>query len=124
MGETYLVRFDEGEDILEALEEFSKERDIEYANPIRVSGYITNISIVTTGMNAGMDKHNYKGPFRVNAISGKIQKAKQGGYRIDLNVAVSGIGVGSITGTLMQARAGEALEISVKKIDLSKMIES
>lgn len=61
--------------------------------------------------------------FEVNAMSGKLYK-RGPDLEIKVNVLISSTGFTPLTGELLEGKAAGELQITIRKIDLKKMIEA
>ncbi|MFA5125774.1 MAG: DUF296 domain-containing protein [archaeon] len=123
MGNTYTVILDDGEEIFPALETFAKENDIGYGFISGGKGALKDFDIISHGQRGTVEKISYKREFEVNALSGKIEvKGKE--VRLKMNALISSSGFTPVTGELLSGKAAGSLQITIKKVDLKKMIEA
>jgi predicted DNA-binding protein with PD1-like motif len=119
----FTVVLDDGEDIFVALETFAKENDIVYGFVAGGKGAIKDFDIISHGQRGTVERVNYKREFEVNALSGKIEYRNKTA-RININALISSSGFTPVTGELLSGKAAGSLQITIKKVDLSKMIEA
>ncbi len=119
----FTVVLDDGEDIFTALETFAKENDIVYGFVAGGKGAIKDFSIISHGQRGTVERVDYKREFEVNALSGKIEYRNKEA-RIKMNALISSSGFTPVTGELLSGKAAGSLQITIKKVDLSKMIEA
>jgi len=123
MGSTYTVILDDGEEIFPALETFAKENDIGYGFISGGKGALKDFDIISHGQRGTVEKISYKREFEVNALSGKVEvKGKE--VRLKMNALISSSGFTPVTGELLSGKAAGSLQITIKKVDLKKMIEA
>jgi predicted DNA-binding protein with PD1-like motif len=65
----------------------------------------------------------HKKEFEVNAMSGKLEYRDKE-TRLKLNVLISSSGFTPQSGELLSGKTAGRLEISIKKMDIEKMIEA
>jgi predicted DNA-binding protein with PD1-like motif len=123
MSSTYTVILEDGEEIFPALETFSKENEISYGFISGGKGALKDFDIISHGQRGTVERINYKREFEVNALSGKID-VKGNEIRIKMNALISSSGFTPVTGELLSGKAAGSLQITIKKIDLKKMIEA
>ncbi|VVB76265.1 Uncharacterised protein [uncultured archaeon] len=119
----FTVVLDDGEDIFSALETFAKENDIVYGFVAGGKGAIKDFDIISHGQRGTVERVNYKREFEVNALSGKIEYRNKEA-RIKINALISSSGFTPVTGELLSGKAAGSLQITIKKVDLKKMIEA
>jgi len=119
----FTVVLDDGEDIFVALETFAKENDIVYGFVAGGKGAIKDFDIISHGQRGTVERVNYKREFEVNALSGKIEYRNKEA-RIKMNALITSSGFTPVTGELLSGKAAGSLQITIKKVDLSKMIEA
>jgi len=111
----------EGEDVIERLKKFCEEEKADYYLIIGGSGRIKDYSMISSSRGARIDTEIGREPIDVTAVSGKIENVK-GRFSATVNVSLSRSGFNTISGQLTKAKAGNALEIGLRKIDESKII--
>jgi len=119
----FTVVLDDGEDIFEGLSTFAKENDIVYGFVAGGKGAIKDFDIISHGQRGTVERVNYKREFEVNALSGKIEYRNKEA-RIKINALISSSGFTPVTGELLSGKAAGSLQITIKKVDLKKMIEA
>jgi predicted DNA-binding protein with PD1-like motif len=123
MGNTYTVILDDGEEIFPAIESFAKENNIGYGFIAGGKGAIKDFDIISHGQRGTVEKINYKREFEVNALSGKVEiKGKE--VRIKMNCLISSSGFTPISGEILNGKAAGSLQITIKSVDMKKMIEA
>jgi predicted DNA-binding protein with PD1-like motif len=123
MGSTYTVILDDGEDIFSGLEAFVKEKVISYGFIAGGKGAIKDFDIISHGQKGTVEKVNYRREFEVNALSGKIEvKGKE--IKVKMNALISSSGFTPVTGELLCGKTAGSLQISIKTVDMKKMIEA
>ena len=122
---TGIVRIvlEDGEDIYKSIKEVMKENKIDYGMIETGKGAIKDFEIVSHGQRGTVENFMHKKEFEVNAMSGKLQRVGKD-YRIKVNILISSSGFTPQSGELITGKAAGRLEISLKKIDLGKMIEA
>jgi len=123
MGSTYTVILDDGEDIFTGLETFAKENNIIYASFVSVKGAIKDFDIISHGQRGTVEKINYKREFEVNALSGKVELKGQE-VRVKMNALISSSGFTPVSGEILGGKAAGSLQITIKSVDMKKMIEA
>jgi predicted DNA-binding protein with PD1-like motif len=123
MGNTYTVILDDGEDIFTGLETFTKENNIGYAFIVSGKGAIKDFDIISHGQKGTVEKINYKREFEVNALSGKIELKGQE-VRVKMNSLISSSGFTPVSGEILGGKAAGSLQITIKSVDMKKMIEA
>jgi len=123
VGNTYTVILDDGEDIFSAIETFIRENNIGYGFVAGGKGALKDFDIISHGQRGTVEKINYKREFEVNALSGKVEmKGKE--VRIKVNALISSSGFTPVTGELLGGKAAGSLQITIKSVDMKKMIEA
>lgn len=115
------LKIEENSDIIQKVSELMEQEKLSEIQFVSAKGKIRNPEIVSSGRSGSVLTHNLKGDFEVNAISGSIFKSKKT-TEPQVNVAVAQTGANSKIGKLVKAKAGKDLELTLRKIDLSKMI--
>lgn len=123
MGNTYTIILDDGEEIFPAIATFSKENGITYGFISGGKGALKDFDIISHGQRGTVEKINYKREFEVNALSGKID-IKGNEVRVKMNALISSSGFTPVTGELLNGKAAGSLQITVKSVDMKKMIEA
>ena len=122
---TGIVRIvlEDGEDIYKSIKEVMKESKIDYGMIETGKGAIKDFELVSHGSRGTVENFAHKKEFEVNAMSGKLQRVGKD-YRIKANILISSSGFTPQSGELINGKAAGRLEITIKKIDLGKMIEA
>ena len=123
MAEFYVLKMKDNDNVIEGIHSFMRERDMKLAVPVMAYGKIKDFELLTLGKGRHLQKENAGSGFEVNAISGKIH-TDQEGYYTNISVILSRNGVGSTHGTLKSALVDDFLELKLRKINLSKIIEA
>lgn len=125
MGEnTFVLKLNDSADIIEGIEKLAKEQEIDYGMFISASGKIKNFELVSNEPKSGLSKNRFDSEFGLQAISGKIQRNRDG--KVSSNIRVSVTSRSSYTpqaGQLLSGKASGVLEIGIRKVDLKKIIE-
>ena len=123
MGNTYTVILDDGEEIFPTIMNFAKENNIVYGFIAGGKGALKDFDIISHGQRGTVEKINYKKEFEVNALSGKVE-ARGNEVRLKMNALISSSGFTPVTGELLSGKAAGSLQITIKSVDLKKMIEA
>jgi len=123
MSTNFTLILEDGEEIFKSLETFAKENEITYGILVGGKGALKDFDIISHGQRGTVEKINYRREFEVNALSGKIE-VKNTGVKIKINALVSSSGFTPITGELISGKAAGSLQITIRKVDLKKMIEA
>jgi len=121
MGETKILKFDDGEDVIEAIREFAGKNGIQQAFIKQAEGKIKDFEISAFSGKGGINNIREKGEQEIIAINGQIIGNSKS-ITVQLKVSVARPGLNSVSGTLISAKACDGLEIAVEKKDMSKMI--
>lgn len=117
------IVLEDGEDIYKSIKEVMKESKIDYGMVETGKGAIKDFELVSHGQRGTVENFTHKKEFEVNAMSGKLQRVGKD-YRIKVNILISSSGFTPQSGELIAGKAAGRLEITIKKIDLGKMIEA
>ncbi|MEM0360498.1 MAG: DNA-binding protein [Candidatus Diapherotrites archaeon] len=120
---TCVLKLGDGADIMEGLQKIADEKGIDYGFLVSCSGRIKEFELLSTSSGGGVDKMKFVNPFEVNAISGKIQKQK-GKLTSHIRVSVTSTGFTPLAGQLISGKAAGSFEISIRKVDMKKIIEA
>ncbi|MEK6959478.1 MAG: DUF296 domain-containing protein [archaeon] len=123
MTETLTLIVQDGEDIFNAIEDFTKQNDIGYGMVVSAKGAMKKFNLIGHGRKGTIDNVSNTAEFEVDAMSGKIQK-KGDKVTVKMNALVSSSGFTPLSGELISGKASGKLVIGIKKIDLKKMIEA
>ncbi len=99
-----------------------EKKRIEFAMPVMAYGKIKNFELLTLGKRAYIFKDFSGNGYEVAAMSGKIHKSPDG-YYTNITVIVNKSFATTAHGLLRKALADEFLEIKLRKINLSNIIE-
>lgn len=121
MANAFTLKIEEGTDVLAKVAEMLEKEKIGEIVFLSAKGYLRDPEVVTHGTNAKVNAEKLRGEYEVSAISGSMLR-KSGAIDPQVNVAVTQTGVNTKIGHLVKAKAGRGLELSLRKIDLSKMI--
>lgn len=114
----------DGEDIMIGIRRYAKQNEIHNGFIVGAVGAIKEFQIVSHGQRGSVERLNQKSKeFEVNAMSGKLYK-KGNDFDIKINVLLSSTGFTPLTGELVDGKAAGGLSITIRKIDLKKMIEA
>ncbi|AJF60021.1 MAG: DNA-binding protein [Candidatus Diapherotrites archaeon] len=120
---TIVLELREGEDILDAVREASKQYSINFGFFVEADGTLKDCELVYNEPKRGIVKTAFRDTFKITAISGQIQKEKDGSINPLMNVALLGSRTGSKSGLLVGGKASKALKIRLRKVDLAKIIK-
>jgi predicted DNA-binding protein with PD1-like motif len=112
------------EDINVGLRRFAKQNEINNGFIVGAVGAIKEFKMVSHGRKGSVENMTQKSKeFEVNAMSGKLYKHGND-LEIKVNVLISSTGFTPLTGELLEGKAAGELQITIRKIDLKKMIEA
>ena len=125
MGDSnfYTMKLSDGEDLIQNILDLVKEKQIEYGEIISGRGKIREFELVSTGQKRSLDKSFFSESFGISAIAGKIKMSK-GEILHTINVSVSKSGYNATKGQLMRATVDGDFEITIRKVNLGKIIEA
>ncbi|MDO8538721.1 MAG: DNA-binding protein [archaeon] len=125
MGDTnfYTMKLSDGEELIQNILELVKEKQITYGEIISGRGKIREFELVSTGQKRSLDKSFFSESFGISAITGKVRMSK-GEIFHTINVSVSKSGYNATKGQLMRGIVDGELEITVRKVNLAKIIEA
>ncbi len=118
----FVLRIDNGEDIIKKIEEFAKQNEIEFGYFTAGNGTIRDFELVSIENKGGVTKNKFREESDLRAVSGKIEKNRLGKPDINLRVSVGLNSLSNKSGQLASGKAGRALEISIKKVNMKKII--
>ena len=121
MENTYVLKLNDGKDIIEELKKIATEENIEYGLFVSASGAIKDFELVSTEPKGGMSRTAFKQTYEINSISGKVVCFK-GKCEINIRVSVSDTGFTSQAGQLMNGKASGMLEIGIRKVNMKNII--
>ena len=121
---TFVLSLSENSNLIEELEKFAVEKEIEYGLFISASGKIKDCEITSIEPKGGMSRIKLSGENELNAISGKIEKDKKNKVTINLRVSVGTTDFSNKSGQLINAKAGRVLQIGIRKVNTSKIIKA
>jgi len=114
----------DGEDIIEGIKNFTKQNEIHNGFIVGALGAIKEFEMISHGRRGSVEKMTQRSKeFEVNAMSGKIYK-KGNDLEIKINILISATGFTPVTGELVNGKVAGGLQITIRKIDLKKMIEA
>ena len=122
-GNTFILKLNDGADVLEELRKLVREQRISYAFVENASGRVKDFQLVSMAPNGRVESNYFKDACEVNAMHGKVQRI-QGDFVVNVRVLASRTGFTGISGQLLKGRADGELVIELRKVDLSKMIEA
>ena len=117
----FVLKIEENQDVFKKILELMDKDKISEIVFIKAAGKLRDPEVVTHGKQGSVSTNHMKGDYEVNAISGSISRKKGLTYH-QVNVAVTQTGTNAKIGHLKSAKAGKDFELTLKKIDLSKMI--
>ena len=118
----FVLKLGNNSDIIAELHKFAEEQGIDYGFIESGMGRIKDFELILHGPRASVSRLDTKDVFEINSISGNMQKAKGGMLQLSLKAAVSRTGFTSKIGQLIRAKAAGTVEISVRKVNLKKII--
>ena len=121
---TFVLILDDNSDVIGELEKFVRENEMEYCLLVSGSGKIKEFELILHEPKDGLNKARFENGFELNAISGKIQKAKDGKINTNIKVSVTSTGFTPKAGQLVSGKASGMLEISVRKVGFGGIIEA
>jgi len=121
MENTYVLKLNEGKDIIEEIKRVAEEEKIEYGMLVSASGSIKEFELVSTEPRGGMSRTAFKQSYEINSISGKVMCSK-GKCDVNIRVSVSDTGFTSQAGQLIKGRASGMLEIGIRKVNMKNII--
>lgn len=121
---TFILSLDDGSDVIRELEKFVRENEMEYCLLVSGSGKIKEFELILHEPNGGLNRARFENEFELNALSGKIQKAKDGKINTNIKVSVTSTGVTPKAGQMVSGKAAGVLEISVRKVGFGGIIEA
>ena len=122
--QTFLLKMSEGADVFEELEKLARASKIDYAFIVSGYGRIKDFELISHESKGGISRAKFGSEFEVNAMSGKVQLLKGGKFAASLRVSVSSTGFTSKAGQIVAGKAGKSLEIGLRKVDFSRIIEA
>ncbi len=121
MENTYVLKLNDGKNIIEELKRVAIEEKIEYGMLVSASGSVKDFELVSSEPRGGMSRTSFKQSYEINSISGKIMCSK-GQCDINIRVSVSDTGFTSQAGQLIKGNASGMLEIGIRKINMKNII--
>jgi predicted DNA-binding protein with PD1-like motif len=119
-----ILDLSDGDDIMIGINRFAKQNEIHNGFIVGAVGAIKEFEMISHGRRGSVEKMNQKSKeFEVNAMSGKIYK-KGSELEIKINMLISSTGFTPITGELIDGKVAGGLQITIRKVDLKKMIEA
>ncbi len=117
----FVLKIEENGDVFQKVAEFMENEKLSEIVFVNVKGKLRDPEVVRHGKQGSVFANKLKGDYEVNAISGSMfrKKAMKGQQ---VNVAITQTGTNAKIGHLVKAKAGKDFELTLKKIDLSKMI--
>src|SRR3989338_7947212 len=122
-GNVFILKLKDGMEVMEELRKFAEQETIKYGVILGAVGKLKDFELVAFRERGVVEKKHLKEPHELNSASGKVQW-HGGKYTVHMNVAVGERSFKSTNGQLMHGKAGSDLEISVRKVDLGKIIEA
>jgi len=121
MENTYVLKLNDGKDIIEEIKRVAEEEKIEYGMLVSASGSVKEFELVSTEPRGGMSRTSFKQSYEINSISGKVMCSK-GKCDINIRVNVSDTGFTSQAGQLIKGKASGMLEIGIRKVNMKNII--
>jgi len=119
----FSLKFSDGEDVVGGILNFAKEKEIEYGEIVSGRGKIRDFELVSTGQKRALDRLFYAESFSISAISGKLHSIK-GEMTHSINVSITKSGYNATKGQLLKATADGPVELTIRKVNLGKIIEA
>ena len=119
----FVLKLKDGMDIIGELKKFAEKEEIKYGVLLGAVGKIKDFELVAFRERGVVEKRQLKEPHELNSISGKVQWLG-GKYGAHLNIAVGEKSFKAVNGQLMHGQAAGDLEISIRKVNLGKIIEA
>lgn len=116
-----VLSFSENENIITEVTNLMKNENQSYVEFVDAKGSVKEFTVLSSGQGGALNSMSFNDPFSVNAIHGKIEKIK-GQFMPIVYVSLTRNGVGSLSGQLVKAKAVEGLEITARKVNMSKII--
>lgn len=116
-----VFKIDENKDVFEKVAELMEKENTAEMVFVKAEGKIRAPEIVSHGKQGSVFSQKLKGDYEVNAISGSL-KRKKGQTISQVNIAITHTGTNAKIGHLVKAKAGKDFVLTLRKIDLSKMI--
>ncbi len=123
MAEFFVLKLKDNDNVIEGIHEVMREKNIKLAVPVLAHGRVKDFELVTLGRGRRLVKNDSGQGFDVNAVSGKIH-TDSSGYYTNISIILSRNGSDSAHGELKDAFVDEFLELKLRKINLSKIIEA
>ncbi len=121
MAEIFVLKLNEGVELIEELTKFAKKESIDYGLLISAKGMLKKIDLIT---NTGENKQHFKEKCDIDSISGEIKKLNNGKYDVSVRAALSSNGFSSKSGKILKGFVFGNLEIQMRKVNVSKIIEA
>ena len=121
--EFYVLRLKDNDSVIDKIHEFMADKSNDLVVPVLAYGKIKDFEMITLGKSRHLMKENSGQGFEINAINGKIH-TDSGGFYTNISVILSRNGSGSAHGELKSALVDEFLELKMRKINLSKIIQA
>lgn len=121
---TFVLKLEDGADVIAGLEKLARENNIDYGLLISACGKIKEFELLSNTSKKSVDSLKVEAAFDVQAISGKIENNKKNGLQTHVRVSIVNTGFTAKSGQLIRAKAAGNLEIGVRKVDMGKIIYS
>jgi predicted DNA-binding protein with PD1-like motif len=121
LAEIFVLKLNEGVELIEELTKFAKKESIDYGLLISAKGMLKKIDLIT---NTGENKQHFKEKCDIDSISGEIKKLNNGKYDVSVRAALSSNGFSSKSGKILKGFVFGNLEIQMRKVNVSKIIEA
>ncbi len=120
---TCVLKLKDDSDIMKELENLARDNSISYGLIVSGFGKLKEFELVSNAPAGGVNKMNFASAFELNAISGKVQ-IERGKFVPHIRVSVTSTGFTPVSGQLIRGKAAGKLEIGIRKIDTSRIIEA
>jgi len=116
------IELKDNENIIKTIEDYAKENEIQNALFLNAKGKIKDYEIISIESKGSIGKTRLKTEQEIKAVSGKIEKTKDGKFNIYLRISLNSTLTKNNSGQLTDGKASGPLEIEIKKVDHKKMI--
>ncbi|MBS3062617.1 MAG: DNA-binding protein [Candidatus Diapherotrites archaeon] len=119
----FVLKLKDDLDVVGEVERFCEKEHIKYGVLLGAVGKLKEFEVVAFRERGVIEKKFFREAHELNSVSGKIQWLG-GKYTSHINVAVGEKSFRSINGQLMRGKAAGDLELTIRKVDLGKIIEA
>lgn len=120
MQELVEVKINDNENVIQAVQNFMKEKGVVLFVPVEASGSIKNFAISVIGKTCGLQRDMTGRSYEIGSMSGKVH-ALTDGFLWDLSIVVRGNGTGPVHGVLKDAFAAGPLSLTFRKVNLAQI---